>query len=664
MSHRSRWRIAGTTRARSKPLLGGKSMVVGAAAVSLSAATALTVAGQVPAGAAQAKTTPLASSAPSWTAHSRALGALSSDQMLRIRVWLTPKTAQATAFADAVSNRHSSSYGHFLSPTQYAARFGPSAATASATAAWLRSRGLKSVSVDRTRAFVAASGSAAAIDHAFGVREERYQPSAAARAGAGPLFANNKAPSVPAKLAPDVLTITGLDNVEPPSTLIRSPLKSTSSGTASAPTCSDFYGQHKITGPKLFGSTSFALTPCGYSASQMRSVYGMNTTADGSGVTVAVIEQGLAPDMFQTLQDYDATMGLPAPSASRYQELSLASGPGASECGDPFAVEEQLDVEMVHDMAPGAKELVVGGDPCIMAQEGLPALLAADQLVLDGKGSKPLASIVSNSWDVPAAMQTNGDANAEHAILLQAAAEGVSELFSAGDSPGIEAPSDDPFATAIGGTTVGIGKFGQDLFTTGWSDELRLANLDSKNPWEAIEIDGAGGGGASPFWSQPSYQHGVVPASLATLAGNRGGLVRAVPDISASANQFTAVAVGILNSQGQFGTEAVGGTSEASPLIAGMLADAEQGTGKTLGFLNPRLYGLSGSSAITDVLGQSNSTPALDRDDVLCNGPECDNAQFEFQTPIATEQVTQKGYDTMTGLGTPNGQAFIKAMTP
>jgi subtilase family serine protease len=635
-----------------------------AAAVSLSVTAALGVAGQIPASAAQAGVTPLASSAPSWTAHSRVLGALPSGQTLQVRVWLASDTAGATAFANAVSNPKSASYRHFLSPAQYTARFGATAAAASATSAWLRSQGLTSVSVDRTRAYVTATGSAAVVDRAFAVREDRYQPSAGVSADGATLYANNRAPSVPTALASDVLGITGLDNIAPPSTL--QPSLSKASSAATTPVCSKFYGQRKTTGPELFGSTTFALAPCGYSAAQMRSVYSMNNTSIGTGVTVAVIEQGLATDMFQTLRDYANHEGMPAPVASRYTELSLSTGQGGTKCGDPFAEEEQLDVEMTYDMAPGANILVVGGNPCITSQEGLPALLAADQLVLDGSGGKPLASVISNSWDVPATIQTTADANIEHSILLQAAAEGASELFSTGDAPGVDAPSNDPYATAIGGTTVGIGKSGQALFTTGWSDQVSLAELPNP-PWETLGIDGAGGGGASPNWQQPSYQSGVVPDNLATVGGDQG-LVRTVPDISASANEVTPVLIGLLSPTNQYETTAVGGTSEASPLMAGMIADAEQGSGSTLGFLNPLLYSLSGSSAITDVLGQNGSTRPLYRSDVTCDGTSCAgfglDAQFEYQKPIETVQVTQKGYDTMTGLGTPNGQAFISALRP
>src|SRR6202035_1636614 len=99
-------------------------------------------------------------------------------------------------------------------------------------------------------------------------------------------------------------------------------------------------------------------------------------------------------DMFTTLKDYAATDGLPAPNPERYTELSLGQG---SACGDPFDIEEQLDVEASYDMAPGANQLVVGGDSCNQGDFGLQGLFNADLAVL-GTGGHPLATVASNCW--------------------------------------------------------------------------------------------------------------------------------------------------------------------------------------------------------------------------------------------------------------------------
>jgi subtilase family serine protease len=241
-------------------------------------------------------------------------------------------------------------------------------------------------------------------------------------------------------------------------------------------------------------------------------------------------------------------------------------------------------------------------------------------------------------------------------------------LFSAGDSSGVETPSSDPYATSVGGTTLGIGRHDPRLFETGWSTGI---SSDVNNKWIFQGEQSAGGGGASLLWTQPAYQRGVVPASLAQAPGNRGGLVRAVPDISALGDPFTGMAVGTLNFNNAgkvigYIQQPIGGTSLSSPLVAGLVADAEQYQ-HPFGFLNPVLYKLAGTRALHDVLPITSKTP------VRYHGVACDAAMcgmlslttFDDQNWSMlgyTGQVTRTGYDTMTGVGTPNGQYFVYAL--
>ena len=155
-----------------------------------------------------------------------------------------------------------------------------------------------------------------------------------------------------------------------------------------------------------------------------------------------------------------------APSTERYSELSL----GTDTCGDPFDIEEQLDVETSYDMAPGANQLVVGGDSCNNGDFGLQGLFDADIAVIDGIGTAhhPLANISSNSWGPGDDSQPAILTNIMHAYLVRAAAQGVGMYFASGDASGVETP-DDPFAILVGGTSLGIGKNNQRLFETGWS---------------------------------------------------------------------------------------------------------------------------------------------------------------------------------------------------
>ncbi|HUD38223.1 MAG TPA: S53 family peptidase [Streptosporangiaceae bacterium] len=630
----------------------------------------MTGASGVAAAAPKAADTMVPGSAVPFTNHAAVIGNASASQRLSIQVWLRPRTAAAQRYAAAVSTPGNRMFHHYLSPASYTARFGASQSQAHKVASWLGSQGFTGVHTDAGRSYVRATAPVAAIDRAFHVQLQLYRSSAAVNAGPYTLRANNRAVSIPRSLAGSVIGVTGLDNAAP--TL---PIEGPGSRPgvsrvevgAKAPVipCSNYYGQHIVSGlPKQFGTTSFPTESCGYSGSLIRTAYGANTVNTGKGQTVALIELGLTQDMFLTLQDYAAANGLPVPSSERYAELSLGSG---TQCGDFFDGEEQLDVEVSYAMAPDASQLVVGGDSCNEGDFGLQGLFDADLAVL-GSGSHPLATIASNSWEGDDESQPAYLTDIEHAYLLRAAAEGVGMYFSAGDGSGILSPSSDPDAIGVGGTTLAIGKTGDRLFETGWS--TGISEL-TDGTWEFLGEQSASGGGPSLLWKQPAYQKGIVPAALSAAPGNRGGLVRSAPDISADADPFTGVALGALsfpnNKPPVYSQSDIGGTSVASPLVAGIVAAAQQGQASSFGFLNPVLYKLVGTSALDDVLPITSRTPALYRG-TACGADACgitalttfDDQSFSMEG--YTGQVTLKGYDNMTGVGTPNGQDFIAAL--
>jgi subtilase family serine protease len=542
-------------------------------------------------------------------------------------------------------------------------------AEAASVGAWLKSAGFTGVGADAGRDHVRATAPVSVINTAFRIRMTYYRRDRQVNAGSYPLRANDRAVTIPSSVAGAVLGVTGLDDAAPNPTMARpGGPAGTSQVTASKQLsfrCSSYYGQVFAHGlPKAFGTTSFPSMVCGYSADQVRAAYGYNVKNAGKGVTIALVVQGLAPNMFQTLKDYAATNKIQAPAASRYAELSLDTQPG---CGDPFNVEEQLDVEAAYALAPLANELVVGGDACNDTDSGLQAVLNADIKVLNGKNGHPLAQITSNSWGAFSETEAPRSVlQVEHSMLVRAAAEGVTMLYSAGDISGVITPSNDPYATAVGGTSLGIGNRNNRLFETGWSESTFF---DTTNSWHNEgELSGAAGGGISVLWAQPGYQHGVVPSSLSKAPGNRGGLRRTLPDISALADPETGLAVGQLepNSKGilTYSQSPLGGTSLASPLVAAMVADAEQGQRHSFGFINPALYRLAGTNAFFDTLPFTSKTPVSNRGD-LCDFAVCQVLElnaFDNQSHICTSQVTLKGYDTMTGVGTPNGQNFINGL--
>ena len=98
-----------------------------------------------------------------------------------------------------------------------------------------------------------------------------------------------------------------------------------------------------------------------------------------------------------------------------------------------------------------------------------------------------------------------------------------------------------------------------------------------------------------------------------------------------------------------------------------MIADAQQGQHEAFGFTDPVLYRLNGTPALYDILPSTSRTPGLFRGDV-CNVAFCGHlffVTFDDQSRNMagyTGQVTRKGYDNMTGIGTPHGQQFIDAL--
>jgi subtilase family serine protease len=638
------------------------------------AMTTVSVTGMAAASPKPPPRTVLAGSAAPFTSSSRPTGDLAGATRLTIQLWLRPDLAAAQRFAIAVSTPGSAQFHRYLSPAGFTARFGPSRGEAGAVESWLRTEGFTAVHTDSQRSYVRATAPVSRINAALGVRLKTYRATAAASAAPYTLHANDRDVSLPTSLAGSVLGVTGLDNAAPVIPLAapggspaREAARAAEAGPAgasrgAAAPCSNYYGQHMATGlPKQFGSTSFPTIVCGYSATLMRDAYGANWTNTGKGQTVALVELGLTKDMFLTLQDYAKANGLPAPSPARYAELSM----GSNICGDPFNLEEQLDVEVSHDMAPDANQIVIGGDSCNNGDEGLQGLFDADIAVIDGANGRPLATVASNSWESGTESQPAFATKIEHAYLVRSAAEGVGMYFSAGDGSGVLLPSADPFAVAVGGTSLGIGKTGNRLFETGWSTG---ASVIKNGKWVLQSEDGASGGGPSTLYQQPAYQKGVVPKSL--------GTTRSAPDISANADAFTGMALGLLSfkkGSPAYHQIPIGGTSESAPLVAGVVTAAQQGLKAAFGFVNPVLYRLP-ASAYFDALPLTSHSPALYR------GVECDIAEFanicgkppvptlttfDDQNPHMrgyTGQVTIPGYDNMTGLGTPDGPKFIAAL--
>jgi len=460
-----------------------------------------------------------------------------------------------------------------------------------------------------------------------------------------------------------------------------------------APPCGQYFGQLIDTKLPPYGNGYPANPPwavCGYTPSQFRAAYNENPAADGTGVTVAIIDAYASPTILSDAQTYAQRNDPSHPLLdSQFSQLLPDRFNHADQCGPSgWYGEETLDVEAVHAMAPGAHILFGGAENCF--QGDLTAML---RTIVDGH----LAQVITNSYGDPAGdvLDTPSLRAATDNVLLMAAGTGVSVLFSSGDwfdnytLTGIVAPTypaDSPWATGVGGTTTAINDRNQRTGEWGWSTvrsmlctELIMklggctdAQLHTWLPY-SLGLDGGSGGGTSHVYPQPFYQAGVVPSSLSHMWGDMP--MRVEPDISMDADPATGMLVGETQTfpNGVYYDQyRIGGTSLASPLLAGYIATADQMAGRPLGFLNPALYRLSGTSgAINDVLnpGKLDQSRAdylngLGPDDgyifwtriINYEGPEQFCKSADSCSRIDMTLHTTPGYDNMTGLGTPGSQ--------
>jgi subtilase family serine protease len=311
-------------------------------------------------------------------------------------------------------------------------------------------------------------------------------------------------------------------------------------------------------------------------------------------------------------------------------------------------------------MAPGANVVFVGSPNNYQDMD------AAMNHVVD----RGLAQIVTNSYGWSTELLPKGYVKPLNDTFVQAAAEGIGLYFSSGDngdeiaSDGyrtVDWPATSPWVTAVGGTSLGVTASNGYQFETGWGTTRSILTNGAWPSLPGTYLYGAGGG-TSRLFAQPWYQAGVVPASI---SGYFGGSGRAVPDVAAVGDPTTGMLVGQTQSfsDGNYYDEyRIGGTSLSSPLFAGVMALADQRAGRAHGFANPALYAAAGTSAYRDVVNPR-STVAAVRVDYINSENAADGLRTSLRTMNQTGTIaTRPGYDDVTGVGSPNGAAFLSAL--
>jgi subtilase family serine protease len=610
----------------------------------------------------------LRGTSPAWaTAHNR-VGVVSPTSGVSGRVWLALNNAvEAKAFAASVSDLASKSYGKYLTPLQFEARYRPTAKQVSAVTSWLKSSGLSVGAVPASHRYVKFSGSAATVATTFKTAFATFEHNGKA------LRAPVTDASVPAALGATVLGVTGLDAAQ----RITRPNAPTPvpppAGFRNARPCSAYFQQIFATAkpdgtplPKFKGYYR-SWAPCGYTPTQLRGAYGIQGSGlTGDGVTVAITDAYAAATIVQDANHYIANHDASAPKLVDGVNFSQTTPPAYTDtdlCGaSGWFGEETLDVEAVHAIAPKANIHYFASASCF----------DSDFIdTLQNVANDSAVDVVTNSWSDLETNLTPDTAAAYNQVFTQYQAQGITALFSSGDSGDnagrndghktVDYPASDPLVTAAGGTSLGVDKNIKTSFVTGWGTHRSLLSADGKSWTDTGFLYGAGGG-LSAVFDKPSYQQGVVP---------NGVNARFVPDISADGDPNTGMLIGEtqdFDTSGgiKYGEYRIGGTSLSSPLLAGIIALVNQkahtaGKGN-IGFANPAIYALAKakSTGIWDVIHRDG---AIVRADFINGLDDADGIRYSIREFDQNSSLkTGPGYDQTTGVGTPTA-GFYAALS-
>ena len=294
------------------------------------------------------------------------LGSAPPDQVLDLDVALAGQdpTGLAQAVA-AVSTPGSPDYRHYLTPAQYAARFGPTATEVAQVSAALRAEGLTVGTPDQGSNLLPVHGTAAAVSAAFGTPLETVQSPHQA-----PAIVNTASPQVPASLAGSVTAVVGLDGLFHEHAMVRpkSGLPATPSPGATTPNAAGVPGAGSpgpASGPSSHAVDARASTPqaCAaaqakaiggtYTSTQMSSIFGLDQLFAqgriGLGQSIAIVEfEQYSQNDFNA---FESCYGLSSP----IRNVVVDGGPGGSPGGGGEAA---LDTELASFNAPAASLVV------------------------------------------------------------------------------------------------------------------------------------------------------------------------------------------------------------------------------------------------------------------------------------------------------------------
>ncbi len=544
---------------------------------------------------------------PSSTASGNAtpLGDADPDTELDVTFGLALQHSELPELVQSLSTPGGSVYRHYESVAWLARHTGATAATSTAVLGYLRSQGVVG-HLDPTASYVGAAVSVAQAAKLFGSTFGRYYFNGASGFDAyasGVAVAPRSPPQLPSALKGRVTLVYGLQayptvTVGPNSVLQEAPTRSSLLGASfgglgAAGGCSAARVVHDVP----------TFTPKQYlTAYGVEALHGEEV--QGQGQAVAIISE--VPATPSNLASFTRCFGLATPPIT---DVRVGTGTPTALDGIEAYGETALDTDMVTAMAPRLSDIDVIYDPEGSLVDRLDATL--NRSLIQG----PMPKVVSYSGGGCEPLGTSAYSNValeyaltEH-ILMDMAANGISFVAAAGDTgsscnqaePAIAGarlsvsfPASSPYATSAGGELMGLNA---------------ADRIQGQRVWDDLPLGSglAGGGGQSAVFGRPWYQQHLTTA----------GHGRLVPDMALEADLDYPIANYCTTGCNGYGWTGGGGTSAATPLMAGGIALANEqassyGEGP-LGLVNPLLYqlGEAHSKALANIATGNNDIYGL-----------------------------------------------------
>ncbi len=544
-----------------------------------------------------------------------ARGRLADTNQLQLALCLTGRDREGlNALVREIYDPQSTNFHRFITPGEFAERFGASEADYAAAIQFAETNGLRVFGTHTNRLVLDVEGAPSKIERAFGVTLRTYRHPRENR----DFFAPDTDPSVPANL--HIVNVEGLSDFSLPKP--------------------HFRAVDPIEVQPQSGSGPSSL----YIGKDFRNAYAPNTLLTGMGQRVGLLE--FSAYFSVDITNYQRTIGL---SNSMVPINNIVIGQAPTTANN---AEVALDIEMAIAMAPGLTSVVVY------------EIRNGPSSILSRMANDNFAKQLSSSWT-----WSGGPNSTIDTIFLQMTAQGQSYFQASGDSDAYTgdqtldneaqttAPVDNPNITCVGGTSLAMSGAG--------------VSFAAESVWNFHASGGASanvgsGGGISAYYTIPDYQTNIA------MTNNAGSTVwRNVPDVAMVADL---IYVNYNNgSSGSFS-----GTSCSAPLWAGFCALVNQQSlasgGGVVGFINPAIYALATTTNYTpcfhDTVGGNNigtNTPNLYKAAAgfdLCTGlgsprgTNLINALAPLQVPFFLLQPTNRFVTNganLTLIGVANG---------